>query len=848
MWTWALWLACSTEPDVPAGPDLVTPPAAGAAVAGTITDEASLFGGVAAEGRVGDILIANAVARFVIQGVRQGSYYIPEGGGVIDADVQRPPGAPGRDVIDEWMPILGVGRIVEPSLIEIVADGREGGAAVVRVYGEEVALGLVEGALEAPGFVPSVGVDVVTTYTLAPDSPLLHVETTVTAQRSTVVAIGDVLLPAPEGGWIFTEGRGFDGGVDSNVSVLSVLGHQGDVAVALLPASPAPLQTGPAATLAAITPLLGGYAPAATLAAGASATHARFYGVAPTLSTLTDAALVAQGVATQAVQGRVTAPDGPVAGAWVHVAVDGAPWSMARTDTQGNVAASAPADRAVTLRALGEAGGLRVDLADGSGRAGPYAAASANATARSSYTAQDLTALPEGRGLADPTTPLVLGVPATLTVEAGDSLPFTFWVRCPDAAEDRVWVPGHVGGRSATGFARDGTLALPVTAPPEGVDCAWVAHRGMRHEAASGEVRLAAGQTAALTVALPAAYSHPGWLLGDPHSHAAPSGDADIPMEDRLITEAAAGVQLHFGTDHDHIVDYTPLLAPLGLSEVLGTVVADEVSPPLRGHFNLWPLLPDLDAPDGGAWLWWIDIPTSTEGMIDTLRSQHGDLPILQSNHPTDKGVASAAGWDPGVVDDPSRFTTRMEATEVINSGAIGDFLDFFFDLTKRGHRVAPVGVSDAHGWLDGHLGLSSTFFHVGLDQPSALTPERLAATTRASEVVASRGVFLDLSIAPGATLQPGASLTVSAKSPSWIQVDRLRLLRDGLEVASAEGTTTTFSLQSDRDAVFHVIAEGDRPMAPVDDRTPWAITGTYWFDADGGGYTSTLDPLPTAR
>ena len=848
MWTWTMWLACNPSPEAPLVPDLVTPPAVGTAVAGTIVDDASLFGGVAAEGRVGDVLISNAVARFVIQGVRSGSYYIPEGGGVIDADIQRPVDAPGRDVVDEWMPILGVGRIIEPSQLEVVSDGQAGGAAIVRVYGEEVALGLVEGALEAPGFVPAVGVDVVTTYTLAPDSPLLKVETTVTAQRNTAVAVGDVMLPAPEGGWIFTSGRGFDGGVDSQVDVLSVLGQQGDVAVALLPASPEPLQTGPAATLAAITPLLGGYAPAATLAAGESATHTRYYGVGPSLAAITDAALRAQGVATQRVEGTVVAPDGPVAGAWVHVIVDGAPWSMAQTDAAGRFSATAPADATVTLRALGEGNGVHVDLPPGSGRMGPYAARSANAVSRASLQAADPIGRPEGRGLADPASPLTLAEPARVRVTTGDGLPFTVWLRCPDAPEDRRWVPGHVGGRSATGFARDGEVVLEVTAPAEGTSCDWVAHRGMRYEAVAGTVTLFGGQEVALDAALPAAYDHPGWLLGDPHSHAAPSGDADIPMEDRLITEAAAGVQLHFGTDHDHIVDYTPLLAPLGLEAVLGTVIADEVSPPLRGHFNLWPLLPDPWAPDGGAWLWWIDIPTSTEGMVDTLRDRHGALPILQSNHPTDKGVASSAGWSPGAVDDPSKFTTRMEATEVLNSGTVGDYLDFFLDLAVRGSRVAPVGVSDAHGWLDGHLGLSATFFHVGIDAPAALTPDGLAATTRTGEVVASRGVFLELSVLPGQALRAGDSVRVTARSPSWIRVDRLRLLRDGVEVARSEGTTATFVLDTTADAVFHIVAEGDTPMAPVDDRTPWAITGSYWVDADGGGYTPTLPALPTAR
>ena len=75
---------------------------------------------------------------------------------------------------------------------------------------------------------------------------------------------------------------------------------------------------------------------------------------------------------------------------------------------------------------------------------------------------------------------------------------------------------------------------------------------------------------------LPKAFEHPGWVLGDPHSHGSPSSDGALPMEDRLIVHAGVGLQVHFGTDHDHLADYRPLLAPLGLDlDAQGFITVD---------------------------------------------------------------------------------------------------------------------------------------------------------------------------------------------------------------------------------------------------------------------------------
>ncbi|MBT3220900.1 MAG: hypothetical protein HN348_17590, partial [Proteobacteria bacterium] len=166
-----------------------------------------------------------------------------------------------------------------------------------------------------------------------------------------------------------------------------------------------------------------------------------------------------------------------------------------------------------------------------------------------------------------------------------------------DAAVDNTLVPKRPNGLAAAGWSRDGELELLLE--PGNYDIHL--HCGMRFEIYSTNLDVAADTENLVEAALEEAYSHDGYLLGDPHSHASPSGDGDISMEDRVTVMAAGGVQLHFGTDHDHVADYRPLVAAMELDAVMRSVVADEVSPVLRGHTNAYPLEPDYEQANNGA-------------------------------------------------------------------------------------------------------------------------------------------------------------------------------------------------------------------------------------------------------
>lgn len=838
----SLWMmACKDEPadEVPVV-DLVSALGPGEVRAGVVTDPAALIGGISSEGRVGDVKLYNDRARFIVQGARMSSFYLTQGGGVVDADVVRPDGEPGHDVVDEWMTLVSLTRVLEPTELVVENDGSDGQPARVVVRGIEGALTVLEGLTERPGSLPALGLEIEQTYVLAPDSPLLEVTTTVTTTQETVLYIGDVLAGAPEtaAGWWQTGGFAGEEGLSRQWA--GYVGHGRDVAVAILAAPDGALVSGAGAVLSELTDMVVGFGPTVTVPAGETLTHVRYWGVGPDLATLTDAWHgVAQDEVVE-VAGTVEADDGPVAGAWVQVLVDDAPYTMAVSGADGTFSAAVPAGASSRAVAVGEGTGRFLDLPAGAAPYGPYAAEAQRQASLASY-AGGMAAIPSavGRGVGSEAEPLRLGDPGTLRLMAEDGAPFTAWIDGGDGGFDARLALGRPSGHAAVGFARSGSVDLVV---PAG-SYTLLAHRGLRYELDQGPVEVAAGQVTERTVRLVKAYDHPGWLLGDPHAHASPSGDAAISMEDRLIVHASAGVQVHFGTDHDQVANYAPLLQALGLGGVLRTVVADEVSPPLRGHFNVYPVA-QVDEANGGAWSWWTDIPASTEDMVDRLRARHGDGFILQSNHPTDSGMAAAAGWSPGNVANPNKWTKRIEALEVLNSGSYDEFLPLYHDLVAHGQVVTPVGVSDSHAHLAGHTGISTTFLQVGVDEPSDLTDAALVAAMRAQRTIVSHGLFLELSVPPGEVVAPGTSVTVTTRSASWIVPTRLRLLRDGVEIGVVEGTTAEFVLEAASDAAFVVIAEGDQAMAPVDGDRPWAMAAAWLVDVGGDGWVAPMGAL----
>ncbi len=812
--------------------------------AGVLHDERALFAGVAAEGRPGDVMLVNDRVRFVVQGARDGSYYVQQGGGVIDADIVRTDGDPGRDMVEEWMVMAGLGRLMDAEQVAVVEDGVGSSRARVVAEGPESAMELITGALGSPDLIRDTGMRMRTEYSLRPGSWFLEVETTLTPGDDVDTLLpGAMLMGSSERFELWDPGAGRGAFTGSGRPWTGYVGMRNDGAAAIFAEPGEYVDTGGLALLADLAGLAGGLTEPMQLTAGEPQSFRFYYGVAPDLATLTDAWFDVTGEAHEELAGTVTAPDGNVAGARVHIDVDGSPYTLAVTDADGAFSVRVPAGSAATATAVGRSTGRHGPLAAGSPAYGPYAASTVQQATLDAWDAQVALPVAEGRGVGTPEAPLQLGEPAVLDLDCGG--PCAAWLRFagPRPEVDESLSPGFPGGDAAQGWAGgDGRISMAV----EPGDYELLVHRGSRFETHSQSVTLVAGQSTAVSVDLTPAYTHDGWLLGDPHSHAAPSNDAAITMSDRLITSAGSGIQVHFGTDHDNIADYNPIASGVGVDEHLRSVIADEVSSVARGHFNAYPLMLQTDAPNNGAFLWWSETQvTTTQQQMDALRERHGDI-VIQSNHPMDSGLANQAGWTPGLVSRAERWTTDIDAVELCNSGNCEDTWDFFVDLVQRGVDVVPVGVSDSHGHTSGHLGMSATFLASPSDEPGSFTDADLLATMRAGEVIVTRGPFIDSSIMPGSRFSelPASSWDVEALSPSWIVVDQLELWGNGELLETVDGSTASFDLVSTGPAWWVVVARGATPMQPVDSRTPFAMTAPVYFDPDGGDWEGVLPPI----
>ena len=834
-----LFFACNQDP-VPTPLDLAEALGPDEVRAGKILDEAALFGGISAEGQCGDFKLYNDRVRFILQGDRPGDYYITGGGSIVDADQVRPEAQPGRDVVDEWVPMMGIGRVQSAETIKVMNDGSGGKRAHIRVSGPETGLSLLEGALGTTNLIPDLGLWIRTDYILEPGTPLVEVTTRLTdADEDAELAMGDLLIASLDAASPWSPGSGLESMNDAEFPWSGFAGKQNEVALAVFSAPGETLRSDAAATvLKGLTRASLGQGPLLNVEKDAPVSWTRYYGVGRDFCELTDAWLALGDEETRTVEGVVEAADGPVAGARVNVLVDGSPFTLCFTDAEGGFSAQVPEDAEVTFLAEGRGPGIFVDLPDGHGPYTPYAGRPVREYALSTLAsgAPNID-LAQGRGAGTSDSPLFLGEPGGVVLQTEDGLPFTAFLQRNDAepSVDARLVTGRPSGGTVSAWALDGSVTLAV----EPGSYSLVAHRGIRYETHESTLEVSAGEEVTVEIELVAAYELDGWLVADPHTHGAPSNDGGIPMEHRLAVAAGGGIQVHFGTDHDHVADYRPLLEPMGLEDVLASVLADEASP-LVGHINTYPQEAEPNASNGGAWLWW-------EEIVDHLRVRHEGV-VLQMNHPTDSGVASAAGWSPGTIAKPERWSNDFDAIEVLNAGAHDDYTLLFHDLTSRGLRMAPMGVSDSHTYTGGQPGLNVTFLGAGTSDPAEFSSEALREAMKSRRTVVSMGPWLDLSIDPGSEVEGPQILEVSVHSPSWIQVDELRLLENGVVVETVSApfdASVSFSLSPSADAYYVVEAEGATDLSPVwPGKRPWAMTSPIFLDTDGDGWTAPLSPL----
>ena len=272
------------------------------------------------------------------------------------------------------------------------------------------------------------------------------------------------------------------------------------------------------------------------------------------------------------------------------------------------------------------------------------------------------------------------GLPAKVTVQrlGPDGQPL--W---RDGGRRPYFGQGRLGiGVQAIALSSDGHFDVPVEAGKYRV----VVSHGPEFGIGDQTLTLTAGEVRNIQAVLPREIDSAGWVATDFHLHAEPSFDSGMPLDRRVQTIAAEGLDYVASTDHDVLSNYTPFIRQLGLDQWLEAVVGSEVSTLEIGHYIGFPLKYDqLDVPSHGSIDWYCK---PSHGVVAEILKQSGfassaDKPTTIVAHPRDGflGWLSQAGVNPFNL---TRHLSQLEAGNPVLRTVACDFDAFEVFNGKR--------------------------------------------------------------------------------------------------------------------------------------------------------------------
>jgi hypothetical protein len=268
---------------------------------------------------------------------------------------------------------------------------------------------------------------------------------------------------------------------------------------------------------------------------------------------------------------------------------------------------------------------------------------------------------------------------------------------------------------------------------------------------------------------------------------------------------AGEGVEVMVSSDHDYHVDYGPIIAGLGLGDLITSIVGNEVTSSLPnppafsnavGHINGWPVPALPGARRNGAIE---DEFVAPNVIFSRLRAQGAD--VIQYNHPragvsgiTSIGIFTNIGYDPEtpidvapnavLLDDDVTGASGVshlsgdrnidfDVMEIANGTSLGGYTAMrrdWFSLLNQVNTVTSSGVvpfiggtavSDSHRITLETAGFARTYVGGVGDDPATLDVAAFNANVAAGNMTGTTGPYVEFSLEDTASASVGMGETL---------------------------------------------------------------------------------------
>lgn len=844
-----------TDTELPTGAGLFVEgcPVPGQATARVIADPAARMLGEVAVGGVGDVLLMNEVAAFVITQPGTESTYWYYGGALADAAALRGCEQVTPDLLEDvglalaqielTGPTNSRVRAFEATELEVVASGAGGEAAVVRATGVDATHWLVEHTLQQdaiadggrPFDVP-YGVQITVDYVLRPGSSVLEVVVNVVGDASAPEALaGAALLRFADsmevGGLESSRIGAFGLNVGAAMPWVSASDGDGAMAFAVDGYNLGRLNiSGVEIALDLDHVLTQPVTPRGTSWVEGDS-YRYFFAVGPS-----DANSATRHL-------REVHPDPVRQGSYELVPVSGSV-----VDALGGAPVPGASVRVEAQLVSGDWSELDWVNADSEGRFELQVAA---IDPRWSYRVR---VLAPGREPSEPVgVSLTDGAALRLEVPPAGVLSYALRELGGEAMPARLDLTREDGLRRRLHLFGTGDVAI------EPGTYTWTASRGFEWASEAGTVTVPPGGAGTIEATLEQVVDTSGFLSVDSHIHSGPSPDSQVPMERQLLVAASHGLDVAMSTDHEAIVGFARALERSGLSAHIGIVSGLEMTASSLEHMTAFPLEPD-GTPQGGLVRWYgLDFAEVVQAQRDRGAS------VVLINHP---GYLDTIGWDPltgepgvdptllGLRPGASLWSWTLDGLELLNGSSPfadgnGRF-EMWQGMLNLGHPATAVASSDDHDGTS--TGFPRTYFVSSTDDPGAFVEAELVEAFRTGRAFMSAGAFLRVSVEGAglgalATARDGeveVALRVDARPD--VAVDEVVVYANCDEVARLPTTDpgavikldTTLRLPLEADANLVVAAFGEAPMPVglpgVGANVPRAMSNAIYVDGDADG------------